>query len=159
MRPVKAGKSMRMSFSREKEVLEMPNLIEVQKNSYAWFINDGLTLMAETGPYFAFGLTGKDRITSNKGIMEPKVFGRIINGNRFDLGWGVQVSAMLAKNYQLHVAYDFGFINLNDNLIRKAYYKCQKSLFQKEKASARIMPIYFWHFCVTNTSRADMWSG
>lgn len=85
---------------------------------YAWFINDGLTLMAETGPYFAFGLTGKDRITSNKGIMEPKVFGRIINGNRFDLGWGVQVSAMLAKNYQLHVAYDFGFINLNDNFLQ-----------------------------------------
>ena len=42
MRPVPAGKSVRMSFSRQKEVLEMPNLIEVQKNSYQWFLDEGL---------------------------------------------------------------------------------------------------------------------
>ncbi|MBO5293075.1 MAG: DNA-directed RNA polymerase subunit beta [Lachnospiraceae bacterium] len=36
------GKSMRMSYSRQKEVLEMPNLIEVQKDSYQWFLNEGL---------------------------------------------------------------------------------------------------------------------
>ena len=42
MRPVPAGKSVRMSFSRQKEVLEMPNLIEVQKDSYQWFLNEGL---------------------------------------------------------------------------------------------------------------------
>ncbi len=42
IRPVKAGKNMRMSYSRQKEVLQMPNLIEVQKNSYQWFINEGL---------------------------------------------------------------------------------------------------------------------
>ena len=42
IRPVKAGKSVRMSYSRQKEVLEMPNLIEVQKDSYNWFINEGL---------------------------------------------------------------------------------------------------------------------
>ena len=42
MRPVKAGKSMRMSYSRQKEVLEMPNLIEVQKDSYQWFLDEGL---------------------------------------------------------------------------------------------------------------------
>ena len=42
IRPVKAGKSMRMSYSRQKEVLEMPNLIEVQKDSYQWFLNEGL---------------------------------------------------------------------------------------------------------------------
>ena len=42
IRPVKAGKSMRMSYSRQKEVLEMPNLIEVQKNSYQWFLDEGL---------------------------------------------------------------------------------------------------------------------
>ena len=40
--PVKAGKSMRMSYSRQKEVLEMPNLIEVQKDSYQWFLDEGL---------------------------------------------------------------------------------------------------------------------
>ncbi|MGN0485411.1 MAG: DNA-directed RNA polymerase subunit beta [Lachnospiraceae bacterium] len=42
IRPVKAGKSLRMSYSRQKEVLEMPNLIEVQKNSYQWFLDEGL---------------------------------------------------------------------------------------------------------------------
>ncbi|SFG73687.1 DNA-directed RNA polymerase subunit beta [Lachnospiraceae bacterium C7] len=42
LRPVKAGKGMRMSYSRQKEVLEMPNLIEVQRNSYQWFLEEGL---------------------------------------------------------------------------------------------------------------------
>lgn len=42
MRPVKSGRGMRMSFSTEKEVLDMPNLIEVQKNSYQWFLDEGL---------------------------------------------------------------------------------------------------------------------
>ena len=42
IRPVKAGKSIRMSYSRQKEVLEMPNLIEVQKDSYQWFLDEGL---------------------------------------------------------------------------------------------------------------------
>jgi DNA-directed RNA polymerase subunit beta len=42
IRPVKAGKSMRMSYSRQKEVLQMPNLIEVQKDSYQWFLDEGL---------------------------------------------------------------------------------------------------------------------
>ena len=42
IRPVTVGKSTRMSFSRQKEVLEMPNLIEVQKDSYQWFLDDGL---------------------------------------------------------------------------------------------------------------------
>ena len=42
MRPVHAGKSLRMSFSRQKEVLDMPNLIEIQKDSYQWFLDEGL---------------------------------------------------------------------------------------------------------------------
>ncbi len=42
MHPVKSGKSVRMSFSMQKEVLEMPALIEIQKNSYQWFLKEGL---------------------------------------------------------------------------------------------------------------------
>ncbi|MFT3985422.1 MAG: DNA-directed RNA polymerase subunit beta [Lachnospiraceae bacterium] len=42
IRPVTVGKSTRMSYSRQKEVLEMPNLIEVQKDSYHWFLDEGL---------------------------------------------------------------------------------------------------------------------
>ena len=42
IRPIKTGKSFRRSYSRQQEVLEMPNLIEVQKDSYQWFLDKGL---------------------------------------------------------------------------------------------------------------------
>lgn len=42
IRPIKIGKGVRMSYSKQKEVLEMPNLIEVQKDSYKWFLEEGL---------------------------------------------------------------------------------------------------------------------
>jgi DNA-directed RNA polymerase subunit beta len=41
IRPVVSGKTMRMSYQRQEEVLDMPNLIEVQKNSYKWFLEEG----------------------------------------------------------------------------------------------------------------------
>ena len=47
IRSVKTGKSMRMSYQRQKEVLEMPNLIEVQKDSYQWFLDEGLNEVFE----------------------------------------------------------------------------------------------------------------
>ncbi len=42
IRPIAGTKVMRMSYSRQEEVLEMPNLIEVQKDSYQWFLDEGL---------------------------------------------------------------------------------------------------------------------
>ncbi|MEG1362601.1 MAG: DNA-directed RNA polymerase subunit beta, partial [Lachnospiraceae bacterium] len=42
IRPIQSGKSVRMSYSRQKEVLQMPNLIEVQKDSYQWFLDEGM---------------------------------------------------------------------------------------------------------------------
>ncbi len=42
IRPVKSGKSMRMSYARQEDVLDMPNLIEIQKDSYQWFLDEGL---------------------------------------------------------------------------------------------------------------------
>ena len=42
IRPIVNGNSMRMSYQRQREVLEMPNLIEVQRNSYNWFLHEGL---------------------------------------------------------------------------------------------------------------------
>ena len=42
IRPIASGKHVRMTYALQKEVLEMPNLIEVQKNSYDWFLRDGL---------------------------------------------------------------------------------------------------------------------
>ena len=42
IRKTAAGRNTRMTYARQKEVLEMPNLIEVQKNSYQWFLREGL---------------------------------------------------------------------------------------------------------------------
>ncbi len=42
IRPIPTGKSIRMTYQRQKEVLEMPNLIEVQKDSYNWFLKEGM---------------------------------------------------------------------------------------------------------------------
>ncbi len=51
IRPVKIGKGVRMSYSKQKEVLEMPNLIEVQKDSYKWFLEEGLNeVFADISP-------------------------------------------------------------------------------------------------------------
>ncbi len=40
--PIQLGRNQRMSYAKIDEVLEMPNLIEVQKNSYNWFLEEGL---------------------------------------------------------------------------------------------------------------------
>ena len=54
--PVKVGKGVRMSFARQKEVLEMPNLIEVQTNSYQWFLDEGLKeVFRDISPIADFG--------------------------------------------------------------------------------------------------------
>ena len=55
MRPVKTGKGVRMTFSRQKEVLEMPNLIGIQKNAYQWFLDEGLKeVFADISPITDF---------------------------------------------------------------------------------------------------------
>ena len=50
IRSVTNGKAMRMSYQRQKEVLEMPNLIEVQKDSYQWFLDEGCALPLRSLP-------------------------------------------------------------------------------------------------------------
>ena len=56
LRPVKVGNGVRMSYARQKEVLEMPNLIEVQTNSYQWFLNEGLKeVFRDISPISDFG--------------------------------------------------------------------------------------------------------
>ena len=42
VKPQKLGKNLRMSFAKIDEALEMPNLIEVQKKSFQWFLDVGL---------------------------------------------------------------------------------------------------------------------
>ncbi len=51
LKPIKFGKTTRMSFSKIDEVIEMPNLIEIQKNSYNWFIKKGLKEVFDDAAY------------------------------------------------------------------------------------------------------------
>ena len=81
---------------------------------YAWYINKDVTVMAETGPYFAFGLYGSDRINGST----FSVFGGQIGGKRFDFGWGIQASAMIARDYQVHLGFDYGFLNVTNNYLQ-----------------------------------------
>ncbi|CDE69399.1 dNA-directed RNA polymerase subunit beta [Clostridium sp. CAG:277] len=56
IRPVKVGNGVRMSYAHQGEVLEMPNLIEVQTNSYQWFLDDGLKeVFRDISPISDFG--------------------------------------------------------------------------------------------------------
>ena len=42
VKPIQLGKTTRMSFSKINEVIDMPNLIGIQKDSYEWFLQDGI---------------------------------------------------------------------------------------------------------------------
>ena len=56
IRPIPTGKSIRMTYQRQKEVLEMPNLIEVQKDSYKWFLKEGMKeVFADISPISDYG--------------------------------------------------------------------------------------------------------
>ena len=54
--PVAVSNGVRMSYARQQEVLEMPNLIEVQTNSYQWFLDEGLKeVFRDISPISDFG--------------------------------------------------------------------------------------------------------
>ena len=56
IRPVKVGNGVRMSYAKQQEVLEMPNLIELQTNSYQWFLDEGLKeVFRDISPIADFG--------------------------------------------------------------------------------------------------------
>ena len=92
MRPVKAGKSMRMSYSRQKEVLEMPNLIEVQKDSYQWFLDEGLKeVFDDISPIADYNGT----IYRQTMFAE---FEKFMGGNLLTLLYAKMMSSILLKN-------------------------------------------------------------
>lgn len=83
---------------------------------YAWYVNEDWSVMAEGGPYVALGLWGNRKSTLHTGgreVHSNETFFGDLNGTRFDFGLGLQLSAMYLQDYQIHVAYDFGFINLH----------------------------------------------
>lgn len=78
---------------------------------YAWYLNENLSLLAEAGPYFAVGLAGERKFVNFSGMHTETFFGDL-EANRFDFGGGVQIGAMLFKDYQIHAAFDWGFVNM-----------------------------------------------
>jgi len=64
--PIKQGKTERQSYSRINEVIEVPNLIDIQRNSYDWFINEGMQqILDEISP-----------VTDSQGIYEIYFLGK-----------------------------------------------------------------------------------
>lgn len=84
---------------------------------YAWAIDRDWTVMAETGPYFAFGLGGTSR-PDDESILDSHSFFNHYDASHFDFGWGVQVSALFDQQWQLHVGYDWGFKNMNEAFLQ-----------------------------------------
>ena len=89
--PVPVGKRTRYSYARIKEVMEMPHLLDIQRNSYQWFIDEGLDeILKDISPIsdftgnlelhfksFAFG-----ERTNNNSIMTAKLYGSYDNKSR-----------------------------------------------------------------------------
>lgn len=69
-----------------------------------YFIDKGLSIFAETGPYFAVGVCGKhDYFSSDDGA------------KRFDAGWGLRTGVEVNK-FQVHLGYEHGFVGIYDGL-------------------------------------------
>lgn len=82
-----------------------------------YFISDGLSIFAETGPYFAVGVCGKSKAETKVGNIESTVkvdyFGDD-GAKRFDAGWGLRAGVEVNK-FQVHLGYEHGFVNIYDD--------------------------------------------
>ena len=68
IQPMKSGTSIRMSYARQDDVLEVPNLIEIQKDSYNWFLGEGLKEVLQLG-ITAISLAWNSSILSCAGMI------------------------------------------------------------------------------------------
>lgn len=95
---------------------------------YAWAVHEKVTLMAETGPYFAFGLGGRMRLTETGklGTVDPDLKGWEVeayrkffdDAKRFDFGWGLHIGAMFCDKFQITAGYDWGFVNTTNDFLQ-----------------------------------------
>ena len=80
---------------------------------YAWYLDSDWTIMGETGPYLALGLGGTAR-PDDDNVFESHSFFHSHDASHWDVGWGLQCSLLYDQQWQVHVAYDWGFKNMND---------------------------------------------
>lgn len=96
---------------------------------YAWAVHEKVTLMAETGPYFAWGLGGRLNFTDTKVYTGPdqnelagwnvEVYRNFFDdAKRFDFGWGLHIGAMFCDKFQITAGYDWGFLNTTNDFLQ-----------------------------------------
>lgn len=88
---------------------------------YAWALADDWTVTAETGPYIAYGLGGTIR-RSGENLPESHGFFSHKDASRFDYGWGIQGGILFAQMVMLNVSYDWGFKNMNNDLLQNNWF-------------------------------------
>lgn len=93
---------------------------------YAWAVHEKITLMAETGPYFALGLGGRLKLKNVKITDEDiergwnvEVYRKFFeDSKRFDFGWGLHIGAMFCDKFQVTAGYDWGFMNTTNDYLQ-----------------------------------------
>ena len=87
---------------------------------YSYQLGDAISLFGETGPYFAFGLSGKIKQNGVDIVPSDKIdyFGGDA-ANRFDLGWGFRLG-LEVRHIQIHMGYEYGFMKVFDSYFSDA---------------------------------------
>jgi len=79
---------------------------------YAWRLADQFSLLAETGPYFAYGMGGTARPDGDAIDFKEQAFFKNYDAKHFDFGWGVRAGILFSQVIELYAGYDWGFKNI-----------------------------------------------
>lgn len=82
---------------------------------YAYPLNSAITVLAETGPFLAFGLGGN--VDYDTAVADKDFFSDY-NASRFDYGWGVRAGIVLNQRLEIFGKYEWGFKNLNKQFLQ-----------------------------------------
>lgn len=92
---------------------ENPGYIELPIHiGYRFKMGDKVSIFGETGPYFAYGICGKDKF-EGPDLDEDTKFFDYDNANKFDFGWGVKAGVEYAK-FQISLGYEYGITKVFD---------------------------------------------
>ena len=95
------------------EATSNPGYLELPIHiGYRFKMGDKVSIFGETGPYFAYGICGKDKF-GGPGLDEDTKFFDYDNANKFDFGWGVKAGVEYAK-FQISLGYEYGITKVFD---------------------------------------------
>ena len=96
------------------EATSNPGYLELPIHiGYRFKMGDKVSIFGETGPYFAYGICGKDKLEGT-GVADYDVkFFDYDNVNKFDFGWGVKAGVEYA-NFQIGLGYEYGITKVFD---------------------------------------------